>query len=63
MSNTTNEPSFWYGNIADDHNGHQGAGYTPEAAQAALEQAQRDDVPSAEYKSITEMIINNERPL
>ncbi len=63
MPNTTNESSFWYGNVADDKNGHQGSGYTPEAAQAALEQAQRDDVPSAEYKSITGDIINNDRPL
>ena len=60
---TTNEPSPWYGYVADDHDGHQGAGYTPEAAQEALEQAQRDDVPSAEYKSITGEIINNDRPL
>lgn len=59
---TTNESSFWYGNIADDHNGHQGCGYSPEAAQAALEQAQRDDVPSAEYTSITGMIVNNDKP-
>ena len=60
---TTNEHSFWYDNIADDHQGHQGAGYTPEAAQQALEQAQRDNVPSAEYKSITGEIINNDKPL
>jgi hypothetical protein len=60
---TTNDKSFWYGNVADDHNGHQGAGYTPEAAQEALEQAQRDGVPSAEYKGITGQVINNERPL
>jgi RimJ/RimL family protein N-acetyltransferase len=60
---TTNEHSFWYGNIADDHNGHQGAGYSPEAAQEALEQAQRDDVPSAEYKGITGQIINNDKSL
>lgn len=61
--NTTNTPSFWYGNIADDNNGHQGAGNTPQEAQAALEQAQQDDVPSAEYKSVTGMIINNDNPL
>jgi hypothetical protein len=60
---TTNEKSFWYDNIADDHNGHQGCGYSPEAAQKALEQAQRDDVPSAEYKAITGWIINNDKPL
>jgi hypothetical protein len=57
---TTNEPSFWYGNIADDHQGHQGSGYSPEAAQEALEQAQDHDVPSSEYKSITGEIYDND---
>lgn len=57
---TTNEESAIYGNVADDHNGHQGSGNTPEDAQAALEQAQRDGVPSAEHKSITGAIINND---
>lgn len=60
---TTIESSLWYGYIADDHNGHQGCGYSPEAAQKALEQAQRDNVPSAEYKAITGEIINNNGPL
>ena len=63
MSKTTVTPSMWYGYIADDHNGHQGAGSTPEAAQQALEQAQRDNVPSAEHKALTGLIINNKRPL
>lgn len=58
---TTNERSIIYGNVADDHNGHQGSGNTPEKAQAALEQAQRDNVPSAEHKSVTGLIINNEK--
>ncbi|HUA69067.1 MAG TPA: hypothetical protein VMA13_11025 [Candidatus Saccharimonadales bacterium] len=60
---TTNKKSFWYGHVADDHNGHQGAGYSPEAAQKALERAQHDDVPSAEYKAVTGMILDNDKPL
>lgn len=60
---TTNEKSAVYGNIADDHKGHEGSGHTPEAAQAALEQAQRDNVPSAEHKSITGIIVNNKGSL
>lgn len=60
---TTNSSSLWYGHVADDNNGHQGAGNTPEHAQEALEQAQRDDVPSAEHKSITGTIINNDDSL
>lgn len=63
IKETTNTPSFWYGHIADDNRGHQGAGNAPQEAQAALEQVQRDNVPSAEYKSITGMIINNNDPL
>ncbi len=60
---TTNTESLWYGNVADDHKGHQGTGNTPEDAQAALEQAQRDDVPSAEHKAVTGAIINNDQKL
>lgn len=59
---TNNTRSLWYGHIADDQNGHQGSGATPEYAQAALEQAQRDDVPSAEHKCVTGWIINNDNP-
>ena len=42
---TTNEHNpgpLGVGYTADDHIGHTGTGYTPEQAQEALEQAQKD---------------------
>lgn len=63
MSNTTNTKSFWFGNIADDHDGHKGTGYTPEAAQKALERAQQDEVPYAEHHVILGNITTSDKPL
>ena len=62
MSKTTMRKTSWFGDfsyVADDDNGHEGHAYSPEKAQEALEQAQRDDAPSAEHKVITGSIISN----
>jgi len=55
-SKTTTEEKFWYGYVADDHNGHKGSGYSPEVANEALQEAQRHDLEYAEHKSITGII-------
>lgn len=54
---TTNEPKYFGGYEADDHNGHTGTGDTPEQAQQALEEAQRTGARSAVYEPITGVIV------
>ena len=60
-TNTENGSFFDPGFTADDHNGHKGHGSTAEHAQDALEQAQKNDVPYAEHKSITGIIIDGKK--
>ena len=63
MPKTTTEKDYDFGVIpngyvSDDGNGHKGFGYSPEKSQAALEQAQRDNVEYTKHKSITGLLIN-----
>ncbi|MGD1038733.1 MAG: hypothetical protein ABR878_16510 [Roseiarcus sp.] len=50
---TTTKSSFWFGSVADDHNGHRGIGYTPEKANEALQIAQKEDRDHVEHKCAT----------